>query len=61
MDKLVRERVIDCATYKNLSFVGGTLRRKVRGERFYAKSRLPIGHDYVGNVTRRQTTDSRYS
>ena len=27
--------------------VRGTLRRRVRGERFYAKSRLPIGRDYT--------------
>ena len=44
MEKLVRERVMDWANYKNLLFgwvyrlVGGTFRKRVRAERFYAKS-----------------------
>ena len=32
--------------------MGGTLRRRVRAERFYAESRTPIGHDYIPLTTR---------
>ena len=51
MEKLVRKRMMDCANFKNLLF--GWSSEKVQGERFYAKSRLPIGHDYPSRLLER--------